>query len=155
MIVWLNGAFGVGKTTTARALIDLVPNSCLSDPERIGYVMRRTLWRGVDYQDVALWRHLTRAQTARASRHAVAVVPMTVTDRAVFDEVTCGARVFLLIASRSTIERRIELGSTAQTWRSSQLDRCLEAFAGGGLGEVIDTDGRDPNAIARAIASRL
>ncbi|MFF3150967.1 ATP/GTP-binding protein, partial [Streptomyces sp. NPDC057927] len=36
MIVWINGAFGAGKTSTARELIDLIPNSTLFDPEVIG-----------------------------------------------------------------------------------------------------------------------
>ncbi len=36
MIVWINGAFGAGKTTTARELIELIPNSTLFDPEVIG-----------------------------------------------------------------------------------------------------------------------
>jgi adenylylsulfate kinase-like enzyme len=155
MIVWLNGPFGVGKTTVARELLDLVPDARLSDPERIGYVMRRTLWRGEDYQDVALWRRLTRAQVERAGRRSVAIVPMTVTSPTVFDEVTAGARVFLLMASRRTIESRITASLEGQAWRSSQLDRCLEAFAEGDFGETVDTDGLHPTAIARAIAARL
>ena len=43
MIVWINGAFGAGKTTTARELIDLIPNSTLFDPEVIGAALPHLL----------------------------------------------------------------------------------------------------------------
>jgi len=155
MIVWLNGAFGVGKTTVARELLNIVPNARLADPERIGYVMRRTFWRNADYQDIELWRRLTQVQVRSAGRTAVAVVPMTITSRRLFDEVTREARVFLLAATRHTIESRITRSAEARAWRSSQLDRCLEAFGSGEFGEVVDTDGRHPVEIASAIAARL
>lgn len=155
MIVWLNGAFGVGKTTVAKELAAIVPNVQITDPERIGYVMRRTFWRHADYQDVPLWRRLTRMQVAQAGRRRVAIVPMTIVRREVFDEVTQGTRVFLLVASRAVHEERIGGTDEAQEWRHLQLDRCLHAFSGGGLGEPIATDGRDPAAIARSIADHL
>lgn len=155
MIVWLNGAFGVGKTTVARELLSIVPDARLADPERIGYVMRRTFWRNADYQDIQLWRRLTQVQVTRAGRAAVAVVPMTITSRPVFDDVTREARVFLLAATRGTIERRIASSAEARAWRSSQLDRCLNAFNGGDFGEIVETDGRHPVEIASEIAARL
>ena len=40
VIVWINGAFGAGKTSAARELIDLIPNSTLYDPEVIGGGLR-------------------------------------------------------------------------------------------------------------------
>jgi hypothetical protein len=39
VIVWLNGAFGVGKTTTVLQLPALVPGSRLFDPETVGYML--------------------------------------------------------------------------------------------------------------------
>lgn len=155
MIVWLNGAFGVGKTMVARELVQLLPDARISDPERIGYVMRRTLWRGKDYQDVHLWRRLTRWQAARLSRGATAIVPMTVVRREVFDTVTEGARVFLLTASREALAERIARSPEAQEWRAGNLDRCLAAIERGGLGEPVVTDDRSPVEVAREIANRL
>lgn len=43
MIVWINGAFGAGKTTTGRELIELIPNSTLFDPEVIGGALTHLL----------------------------------------------------------------------------------------------------------------
>ncbi|MEE3922370.1 hypothetical protein V2I01_41005 [Micromonospora sp. BRA006-A] len=39
MIVWLNGAFGVGKTTTARLLTNALPDARLFDPEFLGSML--------------------------------------------------------------------------------------------------------------------
>jgi hypothetical protein len=155
VIVWLNGPFGVGKTTVSHHLLRKVPGSRLADPERVGYAMRRTLWRGADYQDVALWRRLVVRQVARRSTDRTVIVPMTVVDRAVFDEVTSGARVFALVASRHTLERRIAGSGEAEAWRRRQLDRCLAAFADGSLGQHIATDGRSAAEVADTILAEL
>jgi len=40
MIIWLNGTFGVGKTTTARELAATMPDTRLFDPEMVGYLLR-------------------------------------------------------------------------------------------------------------------
>ncbi len=36
MIIWLNGAFGAGKTTIAHELQQKLPNAIIYDPEIIG-----------------------------------------------------------------------------------------------------------------------
>lgn len=155
MILWLNGPFGVGKTVTARALAERMTDARIVDPERIGYLIRRTLWRGVDYQDVAAWRRLTRCAVTLASRRGPVVVPMTVLRRDVFEELTHGARVFALVASPETMARRIAGGDEARRWRSQHLDRGLAAFATAELGEPVPTDGRTPEEVADAIMERL
>ena len=43
MIVWLNGTFGAGKTATAAALVPLIPEARLFDPETVGYMLRANL----------------------------------------------------------------------------------------------------------------
>lgn len=155
MIVWLNGAFGVGKTTVASELVKLLPASRISDPERIGYMIRRTFWRTRDYQDVDLWRQLTRRQAARMGRRGTVVVPMTVVRREVFGEITKGARVFLLTAPRTVLEERIAGSEGAREWRSRNVDRCLEAFSAGGFGEPVSTHDRTATEVAQSIAGRL
>jgi len=40
VIVWLNGTFGSGKTTTALRLPALIPGSRLFDPETVGYMLQ-------------------------------------------------------------------------------------------------------------------
>jgi hypothetical protein len=43
VIVWLNGTFGCGKSTTVAELRSLVPSSRLFDPETVGYMVRPNL----------------------------------------------------------------------------------------------------------------
>jgi hypothetical protein len=60
VIIWLNGTFGAGKTTTAAELVTLIPDSRLFDPEDVGYMLRSNLadrWPG-DFQHWPAWRSL-------------------------------------------------------------------------------------------------
>ncbi|MCP1183752.1 AAA family ATPase [Paenibacillus sp. 1781tsa1] len=67
MIIMINGAFGSGKTSAAKALQPLISNSMIYDPEEIGYMLRKLLpenyreenERTDDFQDIELWRILT------------------------------------------------------------------------------------------------
>ena len=87
VIVWLNGPFGVGKTTAARRLCERLPDAVIADPEPLGWMLRRTIGRGRDYQDLRLWRRVTtRMIRRRARRHAVVVVVMSVLNPAHLDE---------------------------------------------------------------------
>lgn len=40
VIVWINGAFGAGKTVVAEALLSHLPGARLFDPERVGFLLR-------------------------------------------------------------------------------------------------------------------
>ena len=56
--MFLNGAFGIGKTTVARALVKRLPRAVLFDPEPIGVLLQR-FRRVDDFQDLRAWRRLT------------------------------------------------------------------------------------------------
>ena len=43
MIIWLNGTFGAGKTTTGMRLAGRLANARLFDPEEVAYLLMRTL----------------------------------------------------------------------------------------------------------------
>ncbi|WP_031510343.1 NUDIX hydrolase [Streptomyces megasporus] len=97
MIVWLNGAFGVGKTTAARELVELLPDSILFDPGRIGDELRAILPRKrldevPDYRDLPAWRRLV-VETATALHGEVGgtlVTPMTLLRQEYRDEIFGG-----------------------------------------------------------------
>ncbi|MDQ0814846.1 8-oxo-dGTP pyrophosphatase MutT (NUDIX family) [Streptomyces sp. B3I7] len=110
MIVWVNGAFGAGKTTTARELIDLIPNSTLFDPEVIGGALThllppKHLAEVGDFQDLPIWRRLVvdTAAAMLAELGGVLVVPMTLLRQEYRDE------IFGSLASRRIPVRHVLL----------------------------------------------
>ncbi|MER5531526.1 NUDIX domain-containing protein [Streptomyces sp. NPDC002677] len=97
MIVWVNGAFGAGKSTTARELIELIPNSTLFDPEIIGGALThllpaKHLAEVGDFQDLPMWRRLVidTAAAMLAELGGTLVVPMTLLRQEYRDEIFGG-----------------------------------------------------------------
>lgn len=93
--MWTNGPFGVGKTSVVRELVGLVPESRVHDPERLGWLLKRTVgrFRPRDYQHLALWRRGTVLLAHRAGRGGRTVfVPMTVLNPECLDELLNGLR---------------------------------------------------------------
>lgn len=90
MFLLLNGSFGIGKTTAAEGLARQLPGAAISDPEAVGYLLRRlpAVLVGLrrqpnDYQDMALWRRLIVHQARWVHRRAeIVIVPMAFTNRA-------------------------------------------------------------------------
>ncbi|MDQ1040581.1 8-oxo-dGTP pyrophosphatase MutT (NUDIX family)/predicted kinase [Streptomyces sp. V3I8] len=110
IVVWINGAFGAGKTTTARELIDLIPNSTLFDPELIGAGLARLLpakrlAEVNDFQDLPIWRRLVvdTAAAMLSELGGVLVVPMTLLRQDYRDEIFGG------LASRRIAVRHVLL----------------------------------------------
>lgn len=118
MIVWINGAFGAGKTSTARELAGLLPDSTLYDPELIGDALRwllppKRLAEVDDYQDLPSWRRLVvdTAAAMLAELGGVLVVPMTLLRQEYRDEIFGGLAArripvrHVLLAPEETILR--------------------------------------------------
>ncbi|MEV6836279.1 NUDIX domain-containing protein [Streptomyces sp. NPDC051133] len=117
-VVWINGAFGAGKTTAARELIELIPNSTLFDPEVIGgalthLVPPKRLAEVGDFQDLPIWRRLVvdTAAAMLAELGGTLVVPMTLLRQEYRDEIFGGLAArripvhHLLLAPAETILR--------------------------------------------------
>ncbi|THA75685.1 NUDIX domain-containing protein [Streptomyces sp. A0642] len=97
MIVWINGAFGAGKTSAARELIDLIPNSTFYDPELTGtglasLLPQKKFAEVTDFQDLPIWRRLVvdTAAALLAEVGGVLVVPMTLLRQEYRDEIFGG-----------------------------------------------------------------
>lgn len=156
MIVWINGPFGVGKSTVTAELCRREPRARALDPERIGWLIRRTVgWarpgvRQGDYQDLAAWRTATVAGAARQARGAdPLLVPMTVLRRRYLEEMVSGllgrgheVRHVLLDVSAPVLVERIETGDPGpQGWRLDNLGTYLTARRElRTFGAVVDTD---------------
>lgn len=145
MIVWINGAFGGGKTHTAYELVRRCEGTVLVDPEVAGFGLQRTLPGPLrpDFQDLAAWRSgvveiLDRVE--RSGRYAGSVVPMTLVEPKYRDEIHGGLRALghdlrhiALIASPTTLRRRLrgrlEGLRGRESWAMQQIDRCVSGLA--------------------------
>jgi hypothetical protein len=153
-IIWINGAFGSGKTSVARHIAARCRDASLLDPEQIGFMLRRLLpWtRAVDFQSLPVWREMTfQAILAAAGPDTsrIAIVPMTLVEPDYFDEIIGrlrrrGAVVhhFSLLASPETLRRRIRWRldrPASKRWARANIERCA-ALAAEAFGIHIATD---------------
>ena len=169
MVIWINGAFGAGKTRVSRRIAAVRPDALLFDPEQIGFLLRRLLpVAGLsDFQDRPLWRALTLRLLAEAEALATGpvVVPMTLINPAYFDEIVGGLRRsgvdlrhFTLTASPATIRRRLRrrLGWPAsRRWALARVEPCVAALADPRFAVHVDTDGRKVAEIAADILAQV
>jgi len=167
-VVWINGSFSAGKTSVAKALVEELDHSFLLDPELIGVVLRDhlvppSLYHG-DFQDLALWRSLTRDVVLDAALrdNGVIVVPMTVARSDYFDEIIGAIRErvrvhhFTLMASREEILRReTRRADDTDAWAAKTVDRVLPELASSRYAEHLHTEGHTVPQIVAQIRSRI
>ncbi|MFK4119993.1 AAA family ATPase [Streptomyces longwoodensis] len=94
MIIWINGPFGGGKATTARRLHEQLPTSLITDPEEIGFILRKSVGdhpsRQKDFQDYPAWRTLVAGLCTELDRQAQGgpvIAPMTLLRREYAEEI--------------------------------------------------------------------
>ena len=168
MIVWLNGAFGCGKTTTALRLPALVPGSRLFDPETVGYMLQPNLADHAvsDFQHWPPWRPLVAATAIELARYTGEhlIAPQTVLARGYLEEIfAClragGLAVFhvLLDADQEVLRRRIQGSDEAQAWRLAHLAgyRAARPWLCQAADLVVDTAAAAPDEVANRVASAL
>ncbi|MDQ6674603.1 MAG: AAA family ATPase [Chloroflexota bacterium] len=170
MLIWLNGPFGVGKTSGAEALVKRLPGALLYDAELVGAMLRRIVG-GIDpipdFQDLAVWRALV-PETARRLRDAYRcslVMPLTVWRRDYFDELAAALRTvdkdlrcFRLTAAEQVLRARIIGRPTSDgphDWCLTHVPTGLALMRETAFGEEIATDSRSPDQIAEAIVAAL
>jgi len=168
VIVWLNGTFGAGKTTTAGRLLPLLPGTRLFDPEFVGYMLQPFLEDHPvsDFQHWPPWRNLVVATAHELAgftgQHLIA--PQTVLSRDYLEQIFTGLRaaglpVFhvLLDADEAVLRRRIEGSGEASQWRLDHLTeyRTARAWMTAAADLVVDTARLAPEQVARQIAGAL
>ena len=165
-IIWLNGAFGAGKTTVARRLTTLMPDAMTLDPEDIGAMLRKVIpaaRRTDDFQDLSLWRRLTVAavEGVLQDHPGLLLVPMTVVNAGYFDETVgelrrSGITVHhvTLVADPKTIRRRLllrPLHPRATRWALARVERCTRALQSPRFATHLTTDSRSASEVAAAV----
>jgi cytidylate kinase len=169
MIVYINGAFGIGKTTVAELLVARVSDAILFDPELVGAVLTQTLGAvdpKRDFQQYESWSELVGA-CLRSFRNAypgsTMIVPMSLLEERTRNRTIAEMRradadfcPFTLVAETGELERRIrgrECSEASRTW-------CLQHVAAAPQAQtedvtVIDTTSLTPEAVAGRILDAI
>ena len=169
MIVWLNGTFGAGKTTTATELLAALPGARVFDSEWVGFMLRHVLGPADDFQDWPPWRGLVVETAAQVHAHVggTLVVPQTVLVEAYWRELRAGLEKaglavhhVLLHADDDTLRRRIETDTVetgARQWRLDHLApyRAALPWLRAAADTVVDTASSDPPSVAARIAAAI
>jgi len=153
MIIWINGAFGVGKTSVAIQLSKILSNSYVFDPEMTGeYIwdnLPEALSRKGDFQDIPLWSDFNYQMLDYIQKvwDGTVIVPMTIINPLYYEELILkleenGSKLhhFILTADKEILlERLIKRGDFDTSWPANQIDRCIYAFDNLIQGIKIDT----------------
>ncbi|WP_151482774.1 AAA family ATPase [Streptomyces albicerus] len=171
MIIWLNGALGAGKTTTAKELTSLLPDSRLFDTEQVGYMLRHVLGKPArDFQDLPPWRGLVVETARQVLDYAggTLVVTQTVLEKPYWREIRTGLaeagiplRHFVLHADHNTLVGRIQNDTDPESAgaRRRRLDH-LDDYDHALLwlrreAELIDTTSIPPPTVAKVVMTAV
>ena len=170
MIIWINGTFGVGKTTTAGHLAAKSDRLRLFDPEWVGYLLTNNLadHEFTDFQQLSPWRTLVPVVADEIVRftgqHLVAV--QTVLHQEYWDEIVDGLRArghevlhVLLDAESDTLHARIDAdpdGHDIRRWRHEHVERFMtqRPWLSASADLIVDTGAVDAERAAADVFDR-
>lgn len=172
MIIWINGAFGAGKTTVACELERRLADAYLYDPENIGYFLRKNTPRQChtpDFQDTPLWRTFNYEvlKMIAGNYPGTIIVPMTLVSRTYYEEIieklqSDGIEVkhFILYASRETILKRLQMRNfhlsilRRESFAVSAIPRCMDFFDHQVTEIKLPTDKMSVDEVVEAVAAQ-
>lgn len=167
MIVWINGAFGSGKTTTASLVTKRLEDAKIFDPEYVGYMLMPFVASPTgDFQDLPLWRHLVvQTMVGLALQHPHTwVAPMSLINAAYRAEILGGirgagidVREFVLSLPEEVLRTRIDadrVEAQARQWRLDHVSQALATFAALTDARFVDAC-PPPEQVADAVASQV
>lgn len=166
LIIWINGAFGSGKTQTSYEIHRRIPNSFVYDPENIGFFIGKNIPKEAckgDFQNYTMWREFNYSilKYIDSEYDGIIIVPMTIVKPQYFEEIVGELRDkgvivnhFVLWASKQTLERRLRSrGERKNSWGAKQIDRCIEGLSNDIFQHRIDTENMTIEAVVETIAS--
>ena len=140
MVVWINGPYGVGKSTLAEKLHERDPESFIFDAEAVGNAVRdnlpRALYNGAVFEAYPLWfsfcAELLRKISAGFGGHVY--VPMTLVYKDSFARIAqplaesgVAAKHILLVSTHEIVHDRIlARGEDEGCWCMENIDLCLK-----------------------------
>jgi predicted kinase len=171
VLVWINGPFGVGKTTAAQRVHERDSRWRIFDPEWVGYMLRAHL-AGVsfdDFQDLPAWRTLVPVVAHEVMKHTGddLIAVQTVLEEQCWRELRVGLASHeiavthvVLDADGDALRDRIAADhndTTAAAWRLDHIG-AYDAARSWMLADadlVIDAATAPPKAIAEAILAAV
>ncbi|NBJ70985.1 MULTISPECIES: AAA family ATPase [Clostridia] len=166
MIIWINGAFGSGKTQTSYELHRRIPDSFVYDPENMGFFIDKNIPAEIhkqNFQDYCSWRELnyTLLKNMEREYNGIIMVPMSIVNPHYFEEIIGRLRNdkvivkhFVLWASKETLLKRLRSrGESKNSWGAKQIDRCMQGLSNHIFQHRIDTENMTMEHVAESIAS--
>lgn len=160
MILWINGSFGSGKTSTAFALNKKIENSYVYDPEEAGFYIRDNIPPSMkleDFQDFKMWRDINYTVLSEIDKtyDGLIIVPMTLVNETYYDEIINSLRIkghevrhFSLRAKKDTLMNRLHArGDKENPWILERIDYCVKQLEKPMFEEGIVTDEMSVNEI--------
>jgi predicted kinase len=167
VIIWINGPFGVGKTTTAGLLAKRLDDAKIFDPEYVGYMLMRFVETPTgDFQDLPLWRRLVvETMTGLAREYPYTwIAPMSLINGAYRAEILGGIRAagvdlleVVLVLPEAQLRARIDADQVeinARQWRQDHVAQALATF-GSLTGACFIDASQAPESIVEAALARI
>lgn len=170
-VLWLNGTFGVGKSTTALHMLGMDATWHLFDPEWVGYMLRANLhgFEEKDFQDYPAWRTLVprvaHEISAHTGRDLLAV--QTVMNIDYWRQIRSGLSALgmqplhvLLDATSEALRARITADTAdpgAEGWRLDHVTAYEKSreWMVASADHVVDTTSMAPEDVAAAVLGRV
>lgn len=139
-ILWINGAFGSGKTSVACEINRRLENSYLYDPENVGYFLRNNEPKHMqknNFQDEILWRKFNVELLCEIAKNhdGLIIAPQTIISPIYYKEIIEELRKREIIVhhvyldlSEKEIKRRLKKRFEINSWAKRQIPICLETF---------------------------
>ena len=161
--IFINGAYGAGKTQTAFELLRRLDGAHVCDLEEVGYYIRRVIpdeLKCFDFRDHAEWRGINNIMLRRLSGcERTILLPMTVTDadwyREITDGVTINNHIILRPSREELLRRQHKRFEGRNSFAARMADKCyaeLDSFAEAVSAEFIDTSALSISEVAEEIA---
>jgi hypothetical protein len=169
MVVFINGSFGIGKTTVSRLLAAQLPGSAIFDPEPMGVALLHLAAivapRKDDFQDLAAWRWLgARALRIARSLRSTVIVPMAFTNLGYLEEFRSSVRDrgaltlhFCLTAPLPVVIARLHARQSQgpTPWQRRRAAECCAAHQAPEFAEHVPTADRTAHEVANEIATQI
>lgn len=168
MIIWISGAYGVGKSTLAEALVNKMENAMVFDAEEVGNAVRENYPDepyGVIYEDYPLWCDFNYMllKDIHNTFHRNILVPMTLVRQNSYSKIierlmNDGIETKLIILEgtyQSIHDRILARGENEDCWCMENIEMSSNGSKEITGGYHISTDSKSVDELARIVLDYL